>query len=50
MLVSLPPAERGDGAYGAGCRAFYRCAAGKAFFVECKQPYVYSKNTHKCEK
>ena len=42
--------ERKDGAYGAGCRAFYRCTGQKAYFVECKQPYVYSKNTQKCEK
>ncbi|ELT95632.1 hypothetical protein CAPTEDRAFT_213333 [Capitella teleta] len=37
-----------DGAYGGGCRAFYRCLGGVAYFVECKEGFAFNRNTGGC--
>ena len=39
-----------DGAYGGGCRTFYRCVDGRAYYVACRRENVFNRQTGLCDR
>ncbi|KAI0214608.1 hypothetical protein LSAT2_000253, partial [Lamellibrachia satsuma] len=53
MVTAVPSKEfdckrREDGAYGGGCRTFYRCLTHRGFRVQCRPPYVFNRHNGRC--